>query len=261
MIRTVHNLMPRGCADLVDLYRTYRQNTPGLNCFRISIGETDLWVESSWDCRQAIEVEVKKLRIQLRSYIDQYPLFAQTLSPWRHPEPENPPPPLIQTMILAAENVGVGPMAAVAGAISGVLGYKLYRPQETLIIENGGDIFLSSPLERRVGIYAGRSNRFSRIALRITPEALPLGICTSAGRIGPSLSFGEADAVTVLSKEAAAADAAATAIANRIRNADDLEGALEWSRKIPELLGVLAIYNETLAAWGMIEIVSGHDTP
>lgn len=243
----------------MDVYRTYREPTPDLQCFRLSIGETDLWIESSWDCRNVIEDEVKRVRIQLREYIHRYPEFAKTLKPWCHPPQEKPPVPFIQTMMDASSLAGVGPMAAVAGAIAGAVGERFYQPNQTLIIENGGDIFLASPTTRRVGIFAGRSSLSSRMALKISPDLGPLGICTSAGRVGPSLSLGKADAVVVLSPNTALADAAATAIANQINCSDDLPVALEWSRSIPGLSGVLAIQDNSMAAWGTIEIVPGND--
>ena len=237
------------------VYRTYRRNLPGLYCFRVSVGETDLWVEASWDCKREIEGSVRRLRIQLRDFIDRNPAFRTTLKPWDPKRTVGNTPEIAAVMIEAASKADVGPMASVAGAIAGLLGKELAREGETLIIENGGDIFLASPSERIIGIFAGASPFSQKIGLRIRPALFPLGVCTSAGTVGPSLSFGKADAVVVLAPEPALADAAATAIGNRVRSAADLEKAAAWARTIPGLLGILIIIGPALTAWGEIEIL------
>jgi len=113
-------------------------------------------------------------------------------------------------MLAAANIAGVGPMAAVAGAVAEYVGRELLADTKNIIIENGGDIFMHTTSERRVAIFAGRSPLSEKVTLEIAPEDMPLGICTSSATVGPSLSFGKADAVCVLSSSAALADAAAS---------------------------------------------------
>jgi hypothetical protein len=61
--------------------------------------------------------------------------------------------------------------------------------------------------ERVVGVFAGDWSPFShQVGLRITPSMLPLGVCTSSGTIGPSFSYGVADAVVVLAPDVALAE-------------------------------------------------------
>ena len=240
----------------MNIYRTYRENIPGLNCFRISIGETDLWIESSWDCNEQISKIVRQLRIQIRSFIEEYPTFAETLDPWDFPEAKSKitSKPII-SMLEASNSAGVGPMAAVAGAIAGIVGENLYQDDQTLIIENGGDIYLSSPIPRTVGIYAGDSRLSSRIVIRITPEMMPIGVCTSAGKVGPSHSIGRAHAAVILSKNTALADAVATAAGNKVRCTRDIKSTLDWVRNIPGVLGAIVIIDESMGVWGQIELV------
>lgn len=237
-----------------DIYRTYRQNVPGLQCFRVAIGETDLWIEATWDCKAEIQTLVRYMRIQLREFIRRNPDFQTTFEPWNINRTNGEIPEIAAIMIDAARKTGVGPMASVAGAFAGLLGKSLHRPGETLIIENGGDIFLSSSHERMIGIFAGSSPFSNNIALRIPAELSPLGVCTSAGTVGPSISLGHADAVVVLAPDPALADAAATAIGNRVESSADLESAANWGRTIPGLLGVLIIAGSVFSAWGAIEI-------
>ncbi len=119
-------------------------------------------------------------------------------------------------MAAAAQTAGVGPMAAVAGAIAECVGRELLEFSPEVIVENGGDIFLKVSHRRTVGIFAGDSPLTGRIGIQIEARDTPLGVCTSSGTVGHSLSFGRADAVVVLAPAAALADAAATAIGNRV---------------------------------------------
>lgn len=238
-----------------DIYRSYREKVSDLICYRLGIGETDLWVSSSWDSKEAVRQEVRRLRIQLKEYISLHPDFATTLEPWFPSENINNVPEIIRVMTSAGALAKVGPMAAVAGAIAGLVGKKLYQEKETLIIENGGDIFLSTTAERKIGIFAGGSVFSSRLALRITTEMSPLGICTSAGKVGHSLSLGQADAAVVLAHDTALADAAATALGNRVKKKKDCNSALQWLQTIPGILGGLVVVEGQMAAWGQVELV------
>jgi hypothetical protein len=85
---------------------------------------------------------------------------------------------------------------------------------------------------------------------------MPVAVCTSSGRIGPSTSFGTADAVTVLARSGALADAVATALANRVRSEDDIERAVEAARNILGVLGVLVTVDGSIGAWGNVHLVS-----
>ncbi len=120
----------------------------------------------------------------------------------------------------------ITPMAAVAGAVAdevlAAMAAKraLDRAPDRAYVNNGGDIaFHLGPGER---LSAGIVNRLDLPAidadLAISHDMPSRGLATSGWR-GRSLSFGIADAVTVLARTAAEADAAATLIANAV-NAD-----------------------------------------
>lgn len=93
-----------------------------------------------------------------------------------------------------------------------------------------------------------------KIALKVYPEKTPLGICTSSGTVGHALSFGKADAAVVVSKDAFLADAAATAVGNRVKSVSDIEEAIEFASKIEGIEGVLVIIGDRIGVWGDIEI-------
>jgi ApbE superfamily uncharacterized protein (UPF0280 family) len=154
----------------------------------------------------------------------------------------------------SARKVGVGPMASVAGAIAEFVGNELLAFSPEIIIENGGDIFLKSLKKRLIGIYAGKSPLSGKIGLEINEQDTPLGVCSSSGTVGHSLSYGKADAVVVLSKSATLADAAATAIGNLIVEPSDIPRGIEFAKGIESLLGIIIIKDDKMGLWGKVKI-------
>ncbi|MBM3132436.1 MAG: UPF0280 family protein [Chloroflexi bacterium] len=234
--------------------RTYRHSIKGsdLASFNVTIKETDLFIRTDRNLQRKALKSVQKHRSAIEKYIDQHPLFRTALEPF---PVEDDAPRIVKEMAEAAKAVRVGPMAAVAGAIAAAVGQDLLPISPEVIIENGGDIFMKITRKRLVGIYAGESSISGKIALEIRPEDTPLGICTSSGTVGHSLSFGKADAVVVIAPSAALADAAATAIGNMIREAADIEKGIEFARKVKGLEGIVIIKNDKMGAWGKVKMV------
>jgi len=234
--------------------RTYRNSikTDDLVQFKVMIKETDLLIRAEKDLSKVAKESVLKYRHQLETYVAINPIFGKSLIPIE----ENPYlPEIITKMIRASRMAGVGPMAAVAGAMAQSVSEDLLRLSSEIIVENGGDIYLSTSKERSIGIYAGSSPLSMKVGLMIKPEDSPIGICTSSGTVGHSLSFGKADAVCILSKSAALADAAATAIGNIVREKNDIEQGLERGKHIEGVLGVLIIVGDKLGVWGDIRLM------
>ena len=220
--------------------------------FEVRHRETDLWVRAETDVRREAEDEVLRLRFQLESWIAAHPEFASSFSPL----PEDPlAPPLIRAMLRGAEAAGVGPMAAVAGAIAEIVARRLAPLSASVIVENGGDCFLILHEDTTVGLYAGLRSPFTgRLALRIPADRFPLSVCTSSGTIGHSFSFGKADAATILAKDGALADAAATAVGNVVKTPEDVEKGLELAASIPGVLGAVVTIEDRFGAWGDVEL-------
>jgi uncharacterized protein len=233
--------------------RLYRSAAaPDLLKFRLVVGESDLWILTNQDIRSTVLTCLKTYRRELKEYIYQYPEFAVTLQPY----PDDPEAPeLISWMIAASTKAGVGPMASVAGAIAGMIGRQFKNQCPELIIENGGDIYLHTVTERIISIYAGDSAFSMKTGVVIPPEPHGLGVCTSAGTVGPSLSLGRADAAVVISPDVGLADAVATAVANRIQSTADLAKAVDFASTISGITGVVAIKQDKMAAWGEVELV------
>ncbi len=233
--------------------RTYRHwvRSSDLVSFTVTIKETDLYISAATNLEVKAARLVVKYRAMLGKYIELHPLFLTSLQPV--PAADDAPR-IVQEMCRAADMTGVGPMAAVAGAIAESVGKELLPFSPEIIVENGGDIYLKSRKERVVGIYAGKSPLSGRIGLVIRGKDTPLGVCTSSGTVGHSLSFGQADAVVVASPSVALADAAATAIGNHVADSSDIERGIDLARNIDGLSGVMIIKDDRLGVWGKVEI-------
>ncbi len=234
--------------------REYRNLVSDRNLFsfEVRVKETDLFIRAERDLREAAYESVLRCRRQLENYILSRPDFFRSLVPL---EEDEFAPSIARRMLRAARSAGVGPMAAVAGAVADQVGEDLLQESPEVIVENGGDIFLRSSGEVKMAIYAGDSPLSLRIGLRIPPDPKPRGVCTSSGTVGPSLSFGMADAATILAGSAALADAAATAVGNLVRSPADLETGLEKAREIEGVTGALIVLGRKLAAWGQVELM------
>ncbi len=219
--------------------------------FRVLIKETDLLISSNRDLSKQTKDRLHNYRSQLEDYIRSKSSFLSTLLPY----PEDPfAPVIIREMISATRMFGVGPMAAVAGTIAQFVGMDLLKYTEEVIVENGGDIFLKTKRPVTVSIFAGNSQLSNKLGLIIHPEQMPTGICTSSATVGHSLSLGISDAVCIVANKASIADAAATALGNRITDKFRLKREIELIRESKDIKGGLVIIGKTMASWGEIEL-------
>jgi len=233
-------------------YRRWVTNKDLIPC-HITVKQTDLYILAQSDIRDKAMKSLIKHRATIEKYIQKNPLFLTTLKPY---PADDHAPVIIKGMIEASTAVNVGPMAAVAGAIAEAIGKDLLTFSPDIIIENGGDDFLRTTKKRLVGIYAGESPLNGRIALEIKPSETPLGICTSSATVGHSLSLGNADAVVVLSHSTSFADAAATAICNMVKKAEDIPKSIEYAQAMSNLYGIVIIKGDQLGFWGKVKIHS-----
>jgi ApbE superfamily uncharacterized protein (UPF0280 family) len=224
----------------------------GLISFNVIVKETDLYIRAARNLESEAIEAIRKHRAPLEAYIQKHPLFLHSLEPCTV---EDDAPDIVREMAQSSSSVGVGPMAAVAGAMAEVVGKDLLLYSPEVIVENGGDIFMKVYKTRLIGVYAGESPFTGKIAMEINPEDTPLGICTSSGTVGPSLSLGAADAVAVLSRSTALADAAATAIGNKVVTADDINAVIERVKAVPGLVGVIIIKGDRMGMWGNVKLV------
>jgi uncharacterized protein len=227
--------------------RSYRKlfNTSRFRGFEAKYHETDLWIGIDTDSyikemEDLVNTRIRELRHQLDAYIISEPEFALSLDPFM---PSDTAPSIAKDMARAASKAGIGPMASVAGLFARETADAIRQnfSVKELVIENGGDIFVLLNRELVLSVYAGNSPLSEKIGLVIPPDAGVLGICTSSGTIGPSLSLGNSDAVAIVCRDVLLADAFATALANRVKAPDDINKVLDYSERFPEILSVVII--------------------
>ena len=234
-------------------YRDWIKNKD-LHIERVIIKETDLQILTDKPIdKELVKDKIVVYRREIENYISKDNRFLTTLKPI---EVELNSPSIVREMAKAAKLAHVGPMATVAGAIAQFLGQDLLKiGYKDVIIENGGDIFLKTVKPCVIGIYAGRLKLWNNLGLKIKAKDTPLGVCTSSATIGHSLSFGTADSVTILSRNASLADAVATATCNQIKSKKDLSPALNFARSIKGICGAIIILKDSLISWGRLELI------
>jgi hypothetical protein len=235
--------------------REYRNlERSGLVSSRVRMAETDLHILAPLRVEDIALPLVSKLRLHIEEYIRAYPFFAESLVPLPM---DSSAPPVVREMLEAGRGAGVGPMAAVAGVIAAGVGQGLRRTGiGEVIVENGGDIFLARERECTIAVFAGESPLSNRVGIRVAADRMPCGVCCSSGTIGHSLSFGRADAVVVVASSTALADAAATRICNEVLGGpESITAALEKSRSIEGIDGVLIVHGDRLGARGAMDLI------
>jgi uncharacterized protein len=238
-----------------------------INRDRIRIGETDLILKTD-----QLEHDLPKFiltqRIKLKNYIHIHPEFLTSFEPVlvdvEHNKsineikpPINEPPLIVKMMARAGRKGDVGPMAAVAGTISQLcMGFLVENGAKYVIIDNGGDVSLKTDKDVIVGLYAGESSLSGQLGFKIKSGKTPMGICTSSGTVGHSISFGRSNSVTVFADEASIADALATSIGNFAVGETDQEAvqnSIERAEEFKKIMrGVLVVVGENAGTLGKI---------
>jgi len=229
-------------------YRVHCENKCFVQ-FEVVQEQSDLFIIAKTDLYNKAAEVLRQLRQEIKSYIALDERFLTSLSPVKVLKCA---PEIIKDMAFAGERMNVGPMAAVAGAISEYVARSLSQFSEQVIVENGGDNFIIDREPFTVGIYAGDSPLSMKIGIEIEPQSDGIAVCTSSGTVGHSLSFGRADAVTVIAKSGSLADAGATAICNMVKTEDDIKKALDYAHNIKKILGLIIIVNDKIGAIGSI---------
>ena len=224
-----------------------------MNFSKIDLDETHIRLTTDLE-RHGLERFVISIRNDLKNHILKNKDFQLSFEPV---DVDDDSPLIVRTMADSSRAADVGPMACVAGTISQMsLDYLMGMGSRYSIVENGGDIALINDTKVLCGIYSNNPVLGNDIAFEIKARRKPLGICSSSGRIGHSISFGDADSVTVISGSCSVADGLATRIANEIRgetSEDKISNGLECCENYREFFdGVLIISDEHVASIGRI---------
>ncbi len=194
--------------------------------------------------------EIVRQRGILEGYIGRQPEFKHSFAPVDLPPDV---PEIARRTARAAQLVGVGPMAAVAGAMAQCAAEAALRAGATeAIVDNGGDIYLRTVEPVVVGLGTGATGLANRLAFAIEPHETPVSICSSSGTMGHSTSLGQCDLATVVATDAALADAAATQAANLVRTVDDVDAALERIAAIEGIAGVVIVKDDRIGLAGRL---------
>lgn len=240
--------------------RTYRKqfSRERFRSFVVNYKDTDLWIgidpaSFKEEMQQAAFSKVKELRQTLEKYLLSDAVFGKTFDP--HPVQPNAPE-IVTCMADASKVAGVGPMASVAGVFSELVGRYLMAKFtiRELVAENGGDIFLKVEKPIILSVYAGNSVLSEKIAIEVPAHQTPLGVCTSSGTVGPSISLGKADAAMIVCQNTALADAFATAFANRVKTKEDVQQVINEMEQFPQILSAVIICGDKIGIRGMFEM-------
>lgn len=240
--------------------RTYREHFKEgrWSSFILKHKEIDVWIgvdKKSYHplMPEFCENRIRNLRSSMEDYLRQDPHYLTALVPY---DPKPSAPDILKQMAAAAHKTGIGPMSAVAGAVARHIIQKLKEEFHITegIIENGGDIYADIREDMDVSVFAGASPLSEKVGLHINAAQAPLGICTSSGTVGPSLSFGKADAVMIVCQDVLLADSYATKFANFVRTPADINRVLEEIGNVDEILSALVIKDDKMGVIGKFEM-------
>ncbi|MHC4886175.1 MAG: UPF0280 family protein [Planctomycetota bacterium] len=219
-----------------------------LETFEIRVDDIELQIAATRDLSGAAISAIHQIRGILARFCETHPDFATTLDPY--PTLHREWPHEVQSMIRAGRAAGVGPMAAAGSCIAEYVGKTLLGSSKQVIVEDRGDVFLASTVERTYRIFAGENDLSLQMGLKIPPEITPVGICISSGTMGNALSFGMADAAIVIAHNTELADTVATGMGNRVAKKSDINAALDWAMHIQGILGAILIVDNHLSLRG-----------
>ncbi|HEX3012860.1 MAG TPA: UPF0280 family protein [Methanobacterium sp.] len=219
---------------------------------RIRLDETNILLKTDL-IDHKLSNFILRQRMDLISYIRRNKEFLISFEPVDVEDA----PFIAMVMAKAGKVADVGPMAAVAGTISELsMNFLIKSGAKYAIVENGGDIALKTNKDVVMGLYAGTSSLSGQIGFKIKHEKTPMGICTSSGTVGHSISLGRADSVTVFADRASVADALATSIANEAKgdlDSNAVQNCLARAEDFkPYFRGVMIVVGESAGTIGKI---------
>jgi len=216
---------------------------------KLEIEETAATIAADRRFIEAAVRAIKSSRREIERQIRRDPYFLTTFEPYDCSVEDSR---VVSRMCEAAALAGVGPMAAVAGAIAQeALDAMVAEGCNHGWVDNGGDValILEEPVTMEVFSEPGAMNAF---ALELEPTDGVIGVCASSGKLGHSISFGNADVVVAVADSATLADALATAIGNRVTGPESLAHCFDPFKGVAGFVGGLAMLNGAVAMHGRI---------
>ncbi|UCE81287.1 MAG: UPF0280 family protein [Methanobacteriota archaeon] len=216
---------------------------------RFEIGDTAVTIAAdAIHVPHAVDA-ILNARAEIERKISKDPFFLTTFEPYECARTDGE---AVRRMCEASRAAGVGPMAAVAGAIAQAgLEAMAANGCGHGWVDNGGDIALVLEKPAIIEIYS-EPGASEAAALEMEPEGEIVGVCSSSGRLGHSISLGESNVSVAIGDSAVLADAVATAIGNGIRREEDLETCHEPFRHLRGLRGGLVMFDDSVSMWGRV---------
>lgn len=247
--------MTRGGGAHTDWRRGYRRHCaerPGETAFQVVVEETDLRVLALRHLAAPMLETATRLRGDVKAWMLLHPQFRSSLTPVDVPASA---PEIVRRMAAGAALAGVGPFAAVAGTLAQMAAEAFVDLSPDIIVENGGDIYMCSRSDRIVGLLSDPKGG-PGLGVRVAAEDFPVSFCASSAVIGHSLSLGRGDLAAIRARDASLADAAATALGNRLRSAKDVEAALAFAESLAPhgVEGAFVQCGGRVGLWGKMEL-------
>jgi ApbE superfamily uncharacterized protein (UPF0280 family) len=180
----------------------------------------------------------REIYTEVEMFVINNPIFRDSFEPTNFAVKDLQMPRVARIMEEVTAPFGIGPMAAVAGAIADIIFERLQSlDPRMLLVEDGGEIIVKSTEPVTVGLYTGLTALGGDVGFEIDPLDMPIGIATSSATVSHAISLGEADAATIFAKSGAVADAAATFFCNNVKGKD-------IPRSIQQALALLPSFEE-----------------
>jgi hypothetical protein len=199
------------------------------------VKESDVTIITEEDkfIKVAINALLEGRRI-IEQVIYDHPRFQTSFDPYRTTEAKTYE--VISKMQDAAEICNVGPMAAVAGALADLMiDVMRNNGARITVVENGGEIAIDSVEDIHIALYSMTTALKAKMGFLFKGRSKCMGVGTSSGKFGHSISLGNADTVTIFAENASIGDAAATRVANGVKG-PDIEGSVGKGLEIADSL-------------------------
>lgn len=186
-------------------------------------------------------------RADIERQIADDPFFLTTFEPYDRGLAANE---TTRRMCEASEAVGIGPMACVAGAVAQAgLEAMVANGCRHGWVDNGGDIALIVEEPTTIEVFSEPCTR-DAIAFEMEPLGKIIGVCSSSGKLGHSISLGESDVSVAIADSAVLADAMATALGNAVHRGRGLETAFAAVSGVSGFIGGLVMLDGAVGITG-----------
>ncbi len=190
---------------------------------------------------------VLRARADIERQITLDPFFLTTFEPYDRALAENE---AAVRMCDASEAVGIGPMACVAGAVAQAgLEAMVARGCRHGWIDNGGDIALILEEPTTIEVFSDPET-CNAVAFEMRTLGKMMGVCSSSGKLGHSISLGQSDISVAVADSAVLADAMATAIGNAAHADHGLETAFADVSSVDGFIGGMVMLDGAVGIVG-----------